>query len=188
MSIIRKTQQWGTFARIWHVFDATWQDPFISAPVIGKYLLGRYKPIFHPMADCGDHVVVINSKDIALRGDDWTKRVYFHHTGYHGGATWTLAWELHKKDPTLIVSKAVYRWLPKNLNRRHTMRRLHIFENDNIPEDIHANISNQIRQLKPIPTRLDHIPEENVNSFPRIVKLPENYMTKDEYKKEIENV
>jgi len=52
--------------------------------------------------DCGDHVVVINSKDIALPGDEWRKRVYFHHTGYPGGATWTLAWELHDKDPTMV--------------------------------------------------------------------------------------
>lgn len=47
--------------------------------------------------------MVINSKEIALRGDEWRKRVYFHHTTYHGGATWTLAWELHKKDPTLVI-------------------------------------------------------------------------------------
>lgn len=52
--------------------------------------------------DCGDHVIVINSYDVALPGDEWTKRVYFHHTGYPGGASWTLAWELHKKDPTLV--------------------------------------------------------------------------------------
>lgn len=53
--------------------------------------------------DCGDHVVVINSKEIALCGDEWRKRVYFHHNTYHGGATWTLAWELHEKDPTLVT-------------------------------------------------------------------------------------
>jgi len=47
-------------------------------------------------------VVVINSKDIALPGDEWRQRVYFHHTGYPGGATWTLAWELHDKDPTMV--------------------------------------------------------------------------------------
>lgn len=52
--------------------------------------------------DCGDHVVVINSKHISLLGEDWKKKVYFHHTGYPGGATWTLAWELHEKDPTLV--------------------------------------------------------------------------------------
>lgn len=53
--------------------------------------------------DCGDNVVVINSKDIALRGDDWQKRMYFHHTGYARGATYTLAWELHSKDPTMVL-------------------------------------------------------------------------------------
>ena len=52
---------------------------------------------------CGDHVVVINSKDIALCGDEWRTRVYFHHTGYPGGASWTLAWELHDKDPTMVI-------------------------------------------------------------------------------------
>ena len=54
--------------------------------------------------NCGDHVVIINSKEIALCGDEWQKRVYFHHTTYHGGATWTLAWELHHKDPTLVTN------------------------------------------------------------------------------------
>lgn len=54
--------------------------------------------------DCGDHVVVINTADIALPGDEWTKRVYFHHTGYPGGATWTLAWELHEKDKKQVCT------------------------------------------------------------------------------------
>jgi len=37
-----------------------------------------------------------------MRGDEWEKRVYFHHTGYAGGASWTKAFELHKKDPTMV--------------------------------------------------------------------------------------
>lgn len=48
-------------------------------------------------------MVVINSKDIALMGDEWKKKVYFHHTGYPGGASWTLAWELHEKDPAMVI-------------------------------------------------------------------------------------
>ncbi|MPC77958.1 39S ribosomal protein L13, mitochondrial [Portunus trituberculatus] len=55
-----------------------------------------------PTDDSGDHVVVINSRDIAFPGDEWEKRVYFHHTGYAGGATWTLAWQLHEADPTMV--------------------------------------------------------------------------------------
>lgn len=54
---------------------------------------------------CGDHIIIINSKDIALRGNEWQKRVYFHHNTYIGGASWTLAWELHSKDPTLVLIK-----------------------------------------------------------------------------------
>ncbi|XP_020292154.1 39S ribosomal protein L13, mitochondrial [Pseudomyrmex gracilis] len=178
MSLIRRGQQWGTFARIWHIFDATWQDPFKSAEIIKHYLMGLYKPIYHPMNDCGDHVVVINSKEIALAGTEWRKRVYFHHNTYHGGATWTLAWELHSKDPTLIVEKAVYRALPKNLQRRHTMQRLHIFPDEKVPEEILKNIGNQIKQLRPVPVRLDHIPQEEVDNFPRIVQYPKHYILK----------
>lgn len=57
---------------------------------------------FFLLVDCGDHVVVINSKKVAFPGDEWRRRVYFHHTGYQGGATWTPAWELHGRDPTLV--------------------------------------------------------------------------------------
>lgn len=64
--------------------------------------MGLHKPIYHPMNDCGDHVVVINTADVALPGDEWKKRVYFHHTGYPGGASWTLAWQLHEKDPKMV--------------------------------------------------------------------------------------
>lgn len=118
MSAFGRVQQWATFARTWHLYDATWQNPFDSALVLIKYLQGLHKPIYHPMSKfwdcpvfseiislvdrCGDHLVVLNCKDIALPGEEWKKRVYFHHTGYPGGASWTMAWELHEKDPTMV--------------------------------------------------------------------------------------
>lgn len=119
-------QQWGTFARTWHLYDCRWQNPFEAAESIKAHLMGLHKPIYHPLSrslnisnqilvdkfrfsiyvtkkdQCGDHVVVINTAEIALPGDEWRKRVYFHHTGYPGGASWTLAWELHKKDPKMV--------------------------------------------------------------------------------------
>lgn len=58
--------------------------------------------IFSFLVDCGDHVVIINSKKIAFPGEEWRRRAYFHHTGYSGGATWTPAWELHDRDPTMV--------------------------------------------------------------------------------------
>ncbi|XP_003707823.1 mitochondrial ribosomal protein L13 isoform X1 [Megachile rotundata] len=175
MSLIRRGQQWGTFARIWHIFDAAWQDPYISAPWIKQHLMGLYKPIYHPLNECGDHVIVINSKHIALRGDEWQKRVYFHHTGYHGGATWTLAWELHSKDPTMIVKKAVYSSMRGNLQRRQTMQRLHIFPDENVPADMLNNVTNQIKQLRLVPVRLHEIEPEEKDKIPRLIKYPDDY-------------
>lgn len=43
-------QQWATFARVWHVYDAKWQNPFESAKVIKQHLMGLHKPIYHPMS------------------------------------------------------------------------------------------------------------------------------------------
>lgn len=113
-----------------------------------------------------------------MRGDEWVKRAYFHHTGYPGGATWTLAWELHSKDPSMIMKKAVYRGLGGNLQRRYTMQRLHLYQDDNVPKEILENVTNQIRQLRPVPVRLHHIDKSVAESFPKIMNYPENYLPK----------
>ncbi|KAK7071458.1 54S ribosomal protein L13 [Halocaridina rubra] len=176
MSAIRRVQQWATFGRMWYLYDAKWQNPFDSADKIKEYISGTHKPIYHPLNDCGDHVVVINSRHIALPGMEWERRVYFHHTGYPGGASWTLAWELHRKDPTLVVRKAVYSKLDKNLLRRGKMARLHIFADDEVPNSILENLSGQIRQLRAVPKRLDHYTDEEIKSFPRIFDWPKDYV------------
>lgn len=122
----------------------------------------------------------INTKEIALPEEEWVKRAYFHHTGYPGGATWTLAHQLHVKDPTMIMRKSVYRAVGRNLARRHTMQRLHLFAGEDVPEEILKNVSNQIRQLRPVPQRLNHISDEVRKAFPKIMRHPENFLPKKE--------
>ncbi|BES96416.1 unnamed protein product [Nesidiocoris tenuis] len=178
MSALQRVTQWQTFARTWHLFDARWQNPFECSSLIAKHLQGRHKPIYHPLNDCGDMVVAINTRHIALASDEWIKRVYFHHTGYPGGATWTLAWELHDKDPTMILKKAVYSAIKNNLQRRTTMQRLFLYPDDKIPDDILANITNQIRSPRPVPTPLPDPASEEFQSFPRIAPFPEDYVLK----------
>lgn len=58
------------------------------------------------------------------------------------------------------------------------MERLLIYPGENIPEDIKQNVTNQIRQLRLVPTRLDHIPPEKVEEFPKVMDYPENYVLK----------
>ena len=106
-----------------------------------QVLQGSNKAVYHPMTDCGDHVVVINSKHIALLGREWQYRVYYHHTGYprafkhmgrHNGKLWIPAWQLHDRDPTLVLWKAVYNNMENNLMRRNNIARLHIFPEEEV--------------------------------------------------------
>lgn len=65
-----------------------------------------------------------------------------------------------------------------NLQRRHTMERLLIYPGEAIPDDVKQNITNQIRQIRLVPTRLDHIPEEEVQKYPKVMEFPEDYVLK----------
>jgi ribosomal protein L13 len=118
-----------------------------------------------------------------LPGNEWTKRVYFHHTGYASGASWTLAWELHAKDPSLIMKKAIYRALGGNLQRRYTMQRLHLFNDDNVPKELLENVTNQIRQLRRVPQRFNEIDQSVIDNFPKIMNYPEDFLPKTLKKK-----
>lgn len=102
--------------------------------------------------------------------------MYFHHTGYPRGASWTLAHDMHKKDPRLIIKKAIYNHMDGNIQRRYTMERLHIYPDSNVPADIMKNVSNQIRQLRPVPKRLDHYDSKEVEEFPKIMEYPKDYI------------
>ncbi|XP_023331570.1 39S ribosomal protein L13, mitochondrial [Eurytemora carolleeae] len=189
MSRFDRVKQWSTFARTWHLYDAKWQNPFHSAKIITNHLEGKNKPIYHPKNDCGDHVVVINSKHIALLGREWQYRVYFHHTGYpkahkHSGVTngalWIPAWQLHDRDPTLILWKACYNNLEGNLTRPKNMARLHIFPEDKVPEDLLENITSQLEPLRPVPATLaDYSPEQR-DKFPKVFDYPEKFVSRSQ--------
>lgn len=140
------------------------------------YLEGRHKPLYHPLSDIGDHVVVINTKHVAMVDDLWRKLLYSHDTRYAGGKTKTTAWHLHEADPTKIMYKAVHRAGPKNLLRPNLMRRLHLFPEEEVPEDILGNISDVIRQIQVVPKPIDSFTEEEVKAFPKIFDWPEDHV------------
>lgn len=50
------------------------------------------------------------------------------------------------------MQKAVYNSMKGTLQRRHNVKRLHLFEDSNIPKEILGNISNQLKQGRVVPT------------------------------------
>lgn len=172
----RRVQQWATFARSWWLYDANWQCPIGSAPLLIKYLSGKHKPIYHPLSDTGDHVVVINTKEIAMEGELWRTFKHFHHTGYPGGFSATRLYKVHDADPTRVLWKQVYSTMKGTLLRRPMMQRLHLFPGEDVPEEILNNISGQLRQLREVPKRLDEYSEEEKKHFPRLFEWPEEHV------------
>uniref|UniRef100_A0A8B9NWC4 Large ribosomal subunit protein uL13m n=3 Tax=Palaeognathae TaxID=8783 RepID=A0A8B9NWC4_APTOW len=161
-------QQWATFARAWYLLDARMQPPGKIAAVTAVRLEGRHKPIYHALSDCGDHVVIINTRHIAFSGNKWEQKVYSSHSGYPGGFKQVTATQLHMKDPTAIVKLTIYRMLPKNLQRRTMMQRLHLFPDDVIPEDIQKNLVEELPQPRAVPKRLDEYTPEEIAAFPMV--------------------
>lgn len=78
----------------------------------------------------------------------------------------------------MIMKKAIYRACGINLQRHCTMQRLHLFKDDKVPREMLENVTNQIRQLRPVPDRLDKIPEAVRKNFPKIMDYPEDYIPK----------
>lgn len=74
--------------------------------------------------------------------------------------------------------KAIYNGMKGNLQRRHFMQRVHLYPYNKVPDEIMKNITNQIRQGRQVPKRLDHMDEETVKNFPQIMNYPKNYILK----------
>lgn len=69
-----------------------------------------------------------------------------------------------------------------NLQRRYTMQRLHIFPDENVPQEIIENVSNQIKQMRAVPKRLDTYTEEERDKFPKIMDYPKDYILRQDLK------
>ncbi len=63
--------------------------------------------------DTGDHVIVINADKVVLTGKKLVQKVYFRHSGYLGGDSYTKAGDMLAKNPVKMVELAVKGMIPK---------------------------------------------------------------------------
>lgn len=121
--------------RKWHVLDAKGATLGRLATQAATLLRGKHKPTFTPHVDTGDHVIVINAKEIRLTGKKWTEKTYYHHTGFPGGLKSTTAERLLEKKPTEIVSKAIRGMLPKNPLGHKMAKKLRVYAGADHPHE-----------------------------------------------------
>jgi large subunit ribosomal protein L13 len=63
-----------------------------------------------------------------------------------------------------------------NLQRRYTMQRLHLYPDEEVDPEVQKRITSIVRQTRPVPQRLDHIPGEQLKEFPQLAMFPKDYV------------
>ncbi|CAJ0915087.1 unnamed protein product, partial [Mesorhabditis belari] len=170
-----RANQWLQFARQWHLIDANHQDVYVLGEKVARHLAGKQKPLWHPEADCGDHVVVVNCKDVAMEGFDWKHRIFHFDNQYPQGRADIPAYQIHEYDPCRVIFMAIYNKLGNNLIRRKHIQRLHLFPDAKMPEYIQKNIGNLLEQVQVVPRKSTDYTAEERAAFPRLVHFPEDH-------------
>ena len=106
-----------------------------SASIIASLLRGKHKTNYTPHVDCGDNVIVINAEKIVLTGQKWSQKQYIRHTGYPGGQKSLSADQIHKKNNTKLIEKAIKGMLPKNKLGAELFRNLRVYSGNNHEHD-----------------------------------------------------
>ena len=116
--------------RGWHLVDLKDKILGREATKIATLLRGKSKPYFTPSLDCGDYVVVINTRKVRLTGKKEDQKVYRRYSGYPGGLREIGYRRMLEKRPNEVVRHAVRGMLPKNKLRSKMIKRLYIFSGE----------------------------------------------------------
>ncbi|MBM3933651.1 MAG: 50S ribosomal protein L13 [SAR202 cluster bacterium] len=135
----------------WHVVDASGKNLGRLSTEIATLLTGKNKPSYVPYLNTGDFVVVINAEKIQVTGAKLDKKVYYRHSGFHGGLkTQTLA-ELHTKYPARVLKHSIKGMLPKNAVGKNMLSRVKIYTGSEHPHAAQVNASNKAAQPSETP-------------------------------------
>lgn len=123
--------------RKWYILDASGIPLGRVATQAAKLLRGKHKPTFTPHLDVGDHVIILNCKDVVLTGRKLDQKIYRHHSGYIGGMKEIKARDLLNSRPEKAMMLAIKGMLPHNSLGRQMLKKVRIYagpEHENIAQ------------------------------------------------------
>ncbi|OBA26348.1 ribosomal protein L13 [Hanseniaspora valbyensis NRRL Y-1626] len=164
-------------ARVWHLIDCK-KDlrtmGRISQDVVNK-LMGKHKPIYHPSADVGDYVVLINCNSLEFLPSQLRGKFYYRPSLYPGRLkVKSLKEKLFEKGPKWAIYRSIYRMLPKNRSKKERAGRLFVFDGDEYPYSgnilAHAREQAQVIEEK---AKCEEINTKIIDARKKFGKLPE---------------
>ena len=111
----------------WYIIDAANKPLGRVATEAAKLLRGKHKPTYTPNIDTGDHVIIINSKDVVLTGNKLNQKTYRSHSGYIGGMKEVPAKVMLEKNPEKAMTLAVKGMLPHNSLGKQMLKKLRVY-------------------------------------------------------------
>ena len=121
----------------WYIIDASQKPLGRVAAEAAKLLRGKHKPTFTPNQDTGDHVIILNCKDVILTGKKLDQKMYRHHSGYIGGMKETSARVMMETTPEKAMMLAIKGMLPHTKLGRQMIKKLRVYagsEHENIAQ------------------------------------------------------
>jgi large subunit ribosomal protein L13 len=114
--------------RKWHVVDADGVVLGRLATKVADVLRGKNKPIFTPMWDAGDFVVVINADKVKLTGKKETEKFFMSYSGWKGGEKFTSVAQQRAKNSEELIHHAVKGMVPKNRLGAQLLTKLKVYK------------------------------------------------------------
>ncbi len=111
----------------WYLVDARGQTLGRLAVNIARVLRGKHRPQFTPHLNTGDHVVVINARDIVVTGNKHEQKQYDRYSGYPGGRRVRTFDEAMERNPTFPITAAVKGMLQHNTLGADQLKRLRVY-------------------------------------------------------------
>lgn len=122
-----------TVTRNWYVIDAKDMPLGRVASKAAVMLRGKHKVTYTPHVDCGDYVIIINAKEVALTGNKLEDKIYYDHSRYVGGLRERTAKTMRENYPVEMLERAVKGMLPHNRLGRQMYKKLFVYEGSTHP-------------------------------------------------------
>jgi len=114
--------------RKWHIVDADGVVLGRLAAKVADVLRGKNKPVFTPMWDAGDFVVVVNADKVKLTGKKENEKFFMTYSGWKGGEKFTSVAQVRAKNSEELVHHAVKGMIPKNRLGRQLLTKLKVYK------------------------------------------------------------
>ncbi len=113
--------------RKWFLIDARGQVLGKLAAAAARILSGKNNPEYTPFLDMGDHVVVINAREVHVSGSKEETKTYYQPTGYLGNMKSATVREVRAKHPERLIEDAIKGMLPKTKLGRAMYTKLKVY-------------------------------------------------------------